>query len=53
MSDELETQIAEIRSELEEVKKLAADIEGALNALMVVWGVRRLPTPGGTTDEHL
>lgn len=50
--DKLKAEVAELRAELAEVRELAAAAEGALNALTVVWGVRRLPTPGEVTDEH-
>ena len=37
--EQLKNQSAELREQVEA-------IEGALNALVVVYGVRRLPTPG-------
>jgi hypothetical protein len=41
--EELQAEIAELRAKVEA-------IEGALNALVVVYGVRRLPLPGETGD---
>ena len=45
--EELQAEIAELREKVEA-------IEGALNAFIVVYGVRRLPTPGeaGGTDDQ-
>ena len=44
--EELQAEIAELREKVEA-------IEDALNALVVVYGVRRLPPPGeGVTHER-
>jgi hypothetical protein len=38
--------LEELLAEIAELKVKVEAIEGALNALVVVYGVRRLPTPG-------
>jgi len=39
-------QLDKLRSEIAELREKVDAIEGALNALVVVYGVRRLPLPG-------
>jgi hypothetical protein len=45
--------LEQLIAEVAELREKIDAIEGALNALVVVYGVRRLPPPGETgTDEH-
>jgi hypothetical protein len=41
----LKAAVAELQAEIADLRETAATIEGALNALVVVYTVRRLPDP--------
>jgi hypothetical protein len=44
-------QIDDLRNEIAELREEVQAIEGALNALVVVYGVRRLPPPGDDRER--
>jgi hypothetical protein len=44
---ELKAAVAELQAEIADLRETASTIEGALNALVVVYTVRRLPTRPG------
>jgi hypothetical protein len=43
--------LEQLQAEIAELREKVDAIEGALNALVVVYGVRRLPRPGGTASN--
>lgn len=43
----------ELITRIEKLEENQAALEGAINAFIVVWGIRRLPDkPGGEPDEY-
>lgn len=48
---ELKAAVAELQAEIADLRETASTIEGALNALVVVYTVRRLPDPSRTGPD--